>query len=78
MRYAARIERPADGSEIPCTIHDVSQTGARLSLDDTADVPDAFVLRLSFGRQALRHCAVMWRSEASLGVRFITMDETTR
>ena len=33
LRYAARIESLTDGTEIPCTLVDVSQTGARLLAD---------------------------------------------
>lgn len=71
LRYAARIERLADGAEIPCTLLDVSQTGARLMAREPEGVPDEFLLRLAVGRQALRRCAVVWRDGASMGVRFI-------
>lgn len=71
LRYAARIESLTDGTEIPCTLVDVSQTGARLLAREPEQVPDEFLLRLAVGRQALRHCAVVWRDGASIGVRFI-------
>jgi hypothetical protein len=71
LRYAARIERLADGAEIPCTLVDVSQTGARLMAREPEGVPDEFLLRLAVGRQAQRRCAVVWRDGASMGVRFI-------
>ncbi|KAF0134875.1 MAG: hypothetical protein FD152_1406 [Xanthobacteraceae bacterium] len=71
LRYAARIETLTDGTEIPCTLLDVSQTGARLVAKDPEQVPDEFLLRLAVGRQALRHCAVVWRAGANVGVRFI-------
>jgi len=71
LRYAARIESLTDGAEIPCTLLDVSQTGARLVAREPEQVPDEFLLRLAVGRQALRHCAVVWRDGANIGVRFI-------
>ncbi|MGU9979639.1 PilZ domain-containing protein [Phreatobacter sp. HK31-P] len=71
LRYTARIESLADGTEIPCTLLDVSQTGARLVAREPELVPDEFLLRLAVGRQALRHCAVVWRDGANIGVRFI-------
>lgn len=71
LRYIARIERLADGAEIPCTLVDVSQTGARLIAREPDGVPDDFLLRLAVGRQALRRCAVVWRDGAQLGVRFV-------
>lgn len=71
LRYAARIESLTDGTEILCTLVDVSQTGARLLAREPEQVPDEFLLRLAVGRQASRHCAVVWRDGASIGVRFI-------
>lgn len=71
LRYAARIESLTDGAEMPCTLLDVSQTGARLLARDPERVPDEFLLRLAVGRQALRHCAVVWRDGSTIGVRFI-------
>jgi hypothetical protein len=75
LRYAARIESLVDGAEFPCTLIDISQTGARLAMRDPAAAPDEFLLRLALGRQALRHCAVVWRDGSSLGVRFIVAAE---
>ncbi len=75
LRYAARIESLADGAEFPCTLIDISQTGARLATRDVSAIPDEFLLRLALGRQALRHCAVVWRDGSSLGVRFIVTTE---
>ncbi len=40
LRYAARIESLTDGTEIPCTLVDVSQTGARLLAREPEQVPD--------------------------------------
>ena len=71
LRYLARIESLADGGEVPCTLLDVSQSGARLMVRDPGVVPDEFLLRLAVGRQALRHCIVVWRDGATLGVRFV-------
>jgi len=75
LRYGARIENLADGVETLCTILDVSQTGARLIARDPEQIGDEFLLRLAVGRQAQRHCEVVWRDGATMGVRFLSPPE---
>ncbi len=75
LRYAARIESLDDGLETRCTILDVSQTGARLVAREPDQVGPEFLLRLSLGRQAQRHCQVVWRDGATMGVRFLIEEE---
>jgi hypothetical protein len=55
-------------SSMRCQIIDVSDTGAKLTPADTAVCPREFVLKLPSGEA--RHCAVMWRREAQIGVHF--------
>jgi hypothetical protein len=71
MRVMAR-----DGSwQIPCTIIDVSQTGAKLHLDGPADGIDLteknFILKLSQFGTALRNCELVWHRGEFIGVRFL-------
>lgn len=75
LRYSARIENLADGVETACTILDVSQTGARLIARDPDQIGEEFLLRLAVGRQAQRHCEVVWRDGATMGVRFLVAPE---
>ncbi len=75
LRYGARIESLDDGIETACTILDVSQTGARLVAREPDQVGDEFLLRLALGRQAQRHCQVVWREGATMGVRFLIAEE---
>jgi hypothetical protein len=72
--YPVAIENPADGSSIPCVIQDISETGAKLGLKDTAAIPDEFLLHLSGNRQARRRCLLIWRGDHAIGVRFVEQD----
>jgi hypothetical protein len=54
----------------PCTIRNISDTGARLACTAPARVPDRFVLQLSVDGKVIRKCQVVWRSGLELGVTF--------
>jgi hypothetical protein len=60
-----------DGAPLrECRILDVSSGGARLKVDQTAGLPEAFTLVLSWSARTTRRCQVRWRSETELGVQF--------
>lgn len=52
-----------------CSVSDVSQTGARVALDDPSLLPDRLILDVN--QTIRRWCRVLWRSEMHVGVRFI-------
>jgi hypothetical protein len=52
-----------------CMLHDISSTGARISVEDPEVVPDYFKLRIPGGRE-LRRCRIRWRSGTDLGLEF--------
>ena len=56
----------------PCTVLDLSVTGAKITLDDPNSVT-ASRIRLAFTRDARtgRACEVVWRRGKTLGVRFV-------
>jgi hypothetical protein len=61
----------ADGKvRLPCTLRDVSATGALIEVEVPADVPDSFVLLLSANGRARRRCAVVRRTKEAVGVVF--------
>jgi hypothetical protein len=71
MRVIAR-----DGSwEVPCTIIDVSRTGAKIHLDGPVDGIDLkaqdFILKLSQFGTARRPCELVWHRGEFIGVRFL-------
>jgi hypothetical protein len=55
------------GSEIACTVRDVSATGARLSFQHPTFLPRTFRLKFDDTDQRVR---VMWRRGLLAGVRF--------
>ena len=69
LRYGAWLML-ADGSLAECVLSDISETGARLMVDDSALVPEKFDLVLSRNGEARRHCKVVWRNPQQVGVRF--------
>ncbi len=77
-RYVARtrIRRIAEivltrrgVAKVEVTLHDLTSTGACLTLAGTYIVPDTFDLTFDQGRSC-RPCRVKWRSGDRLGVSF--------
>lgn len=52
-----------------CTVRDMSPAGASIELADPTNVPDRFTLVLEM-ESASRKCAVTWRKDRQIGVRF--------
>jgi PilZ domain len=70
LHYNASILVDKNTPPIPCSIADISERGARLSLEGAKDLPDTFVLLLTANGGARRHCRVVWREEMTIGVTF--------
>ncbi|MDO8980454.1 MAG: PilZ domain-containing protein, partial [Afipia sp.] len=56
-----------DGRPVTCTIHDLSATGAALSVRQSSTLPDAFVLILEMEHRQ-HPCRVVWRRGDRIGV----------
>lgn len=57
---------------IAAAVRDVSETGARLRVENSLAVPDTFELILDLdGLEA--DCEVTWRRDREIGVRFLTL-----
>jgi PilZ domain len=69
MRYTALILL-GPGQMQGCVLHDVSDSGARLEVEDGDKVPDRFFLMLSRRGKVRRVCRVIWRKPTQLGVKF--------
>ena len=70
MRFGAWVQ---DGETTPrsCVLADVSDTGARLEVENPDDIPELFTLLLTGRRESpRRRCRVKWRSEDQVGVEF--------
>lgn len=56
-------------STLPCTVRNISATGAQLRMPGTASAPDTFDLIIELdGLEA--SCTVVWRRGEDIGVRF--------
>jgi hypothetical protein len=53
-----------------CTLLDISESGARISLKDTKDVPEHFTIVLSWRGVPYRICRLVWRGDTDIGVTF--------
>jgi hypothetical protein len=69
LRHSAWVA-PTPQQRFDCVVSDVSETGARIEINDGASVPDCFVLLLSSNGAARRFCRVVWRKPHQLGVKF--------
>ena len=68
--YRARIVASDGAWERDCRVIDVSQTGAKLAIDEGAALPKEFVLALSTQGAATRSCHVVWTTDREIGVKF--------
>lgn len=59
-----------DKSNLPCTLVDISDTGARLIVEDTSEVPDRFTIVMTEQGVPRRSCRLIWRGETDIGVVF--------
>jgi len=70
FHYNAKILIDKKTPPIACTIVDISESGARLSLERDEELPQTFVLLLTVNGGARRHCRVVWRTGLTVGVAF--------
>jgi PilZ domain len=69
IRYTAWVA--LDGNELHgCVLSDISESGARIDIDETKEIPDQFNLLLSNNGSAQRKCRVIWRKPRQIGVSF--------
>lgn len=63
------IKFGAAGQDMPCTVNDLTQHGAGLSVGSTFGIPRVFQLAID-GEKSSRHCKVVWTDGKKLGVSF--------
>lgn len=72
-RYAlnmpATIQAKLGLPKIECRVHDISASGAKISVID-GKAPDNFVLCLNANETVIRICKVVWREGPAVGVQF--------
>ena len=68
-----RVTKPAKidygGYKIPCTIRDLSTTGAALEVSDQKEIPATFTLIVPEDGLKLP-CHVIWRRDFRIGIAF--------
>ena len=72
FHYNASVLLDATSSPQPCAIADISATGARIVLQSACELPERFILLLTRGGEARRHCRLVWRDGLAAGVEFPT------
>jgi len=70
FHYNAQIFIDRETPLLPCLLADVSETGARLKLEEDVLLPEQFVLLLTVKVGPRRHCRVAWRTGTTMGVQF--------
>jgi len=60
----------ANGGAIDCTVRNISETGARLEVENPVGIPDKFTL-IAQHERIKRGCRIVWRKAKQIGVRFV-------
>ena len=69
LRYTGWIS--LDAEELRgCIIDDISDSGARLRVENADEIPDEFGLLLSARAKPKRTCYVVWRTADEIGCQF--------
>jgi hypothetical protein len=55
-----------------CTLIDVSEAGAHLTVSDVYDLPENFALHLTREAKPGRMCRIVWRRDHDVGLEFLT------
>ena len=56
---------------MPCSLRNVSETGAKLELNQDVPLPRSFLLALTPGGNVRRLCQPVWQRATVAGVRFV-------
>jgi len=70
LGYGAKILAQDGSWARACRVVDVSQTGARLAMEEPVGLSNNFILALSERGKAVRRCRLVWASGSEIGVKF--------
>lgn len=59
-----------EGSDIACTVRNMSADGAAVDLEGLAMLPKSFTLSISCDN-LVRNCRAVWRSDKRIGLAFV-------
>jgi hypothetical protein len=68
IQCRAALKTGAAAPQVECMVSDISQTGAKILIDSTVQLPPEFTLLLS--HNVKRQCQIIWRTDQQVGVRF--------
>lgn len=71
LRYPGRIVTGSDAGTLVCALADISETGARVLMQDPGEIPHHVTLLFGVGGATQRRCRVAWRDGEQLGLEFI-------
>ena len=71
MLKKGKLILPNKISVYDCVIRDLSQTGARITCEETGNLPNELQL-MFFAIREVRYVRVVWRRPGELGVEFLT------
>ena len=77
-RTFSRIRYPGSRATLPCVVHNLSNTGARITAPNVATMPNEFILLLSSRGDRLRDCRAIWRTKFELGVEFVSISPAVK
>jgi hypothetical protein len=70
ISFGAQIFYPGAKGTIACTVRDISDGGAHLSVPSGDELPALFDLRIGKGDRIGRRCRVVWQKGKDVGVEF--------
>jgi hypothetical protein len=70
FRHTASIIHGDEPTVQPCSVVDISESGARLQIEHEGELPDNFMLSLTPSGKVRRFCRLVWRDGTTLGVAF--------
>jgi len=76
LNVPAWIAAGDDAQPLPCTVVDISETGARLAISDSISAPDEFDLIVARAGRPGRPCNVVWRLHGVIGIEFTAPAQT--
>jgi hypothetical protein len=71
LRQSGWITMEGGFAARPCVVHDLSTSGAKVTIDDPSALPAKLGLAFSRDARTGRNCEVVWRRGKSIGVKFV-------
>jgi hypothetical protein len=70
VNWRALLVRADEKPSRECKLLDISETGARIALQDTSDLPELFTIEFTASGTPKRRCRLVWKSDTDIGVAF--------